>query len=215
MPLRKSLLNELRAIPHETFIRQWIGYATAHRPYRPKSSNAEPYWQTIQRLGEHPTQYDLNAFICTHQNAAVDEPVEHYPERWHCEEFYNAYQKLGWHRAGTHNLNIRYGQMTMALIAQAVTAMLRRRLGSPFERWDAPHLAQDLFCGLEGDVRLNGDTILVTYHNAPNAELLAENYTDLPAKLSARGCRTSRAVALWLQNRFPLQVIVDPDQPER
>jgi hypothetical protein len=35
------------------------------------------------------------------------------------EEFFNAHQKLGWKKAGTLNLNIRYGQMTMALIAQA------------------------------------------------------------------------------------------------
>jgi hypothetical protein len=35
------------------------------------------------------------------------------------EEFFNDHHKLGWKKAGTLNLNIRYGQMTMALIAQA------------------------------------------------------------------------------------------------
>ena len=39
------------------------------------------------------------------------------------EEFFNAHQALGWDRAGTCNLNIRYGQMTMALVAQAATAV--------------------------------------------------------------------------------------------
>ncbi len=39
-----------------------------------------------------------------------------YPQRWHIEEFFKNDQALGWHRAGTMNLNIRYGQMTMALV---------------------------------------------------------------------------------------------------
>ncbi|HEX2714041.1 MAG TPA: hypothetical protein VHM88_17745, partial [Candidatus Acidoferrales bacterium] len=32
------------------------------------------------------------------------------------QEFFNANQALGWKRAGTQNLHIRYAQMTMALI---------------------------------------------------------------------------------------------------
>ncbi len=48
------------------------------------------------------------------------------------EEFFNANQALGWQRAGTMNLNIRYGQMTMALIAQTVIHQLRTRLGEPY-----------------------------------------------------------------------------------
>src|SRR5438132_12592865 len=31
-----------------------------------------------------------------------------YPKRWHIEEFFNANQALGWKRAGTQNLHIRY-----------------------------------------------------------------------------------------------------------
>jgi hypothetical protein len=183
MPLRKQTLVELKALPSEAFTRHWIGYATHSRPYRPKTANVAPYWQTIQRKGEHEQDYKLDAFLCTAENAAVDEPVQHYPKRWHCEEFFNANQALGWHRAGTHNLNIRYGQMTMALIAQAAISMLRKRLSQPIAAWDAKHLARDFFHGLEGDVRLQDDTIVVTYYNAPNANLLAKHYTDLPQKL--------------------------------
>jgi len=40
---------------------------------------------------------------------------------------------------------------------------------------------------LEGDVRVQQDTILVTYYNAPNAELLRQHYHDLPKKLEAEG----------------------------
>jgi hypothetical protein len=43
------------------------------------------------------------------------------------------------------NLNIRYGQMTLALIAQTVIHQFRTRLGEPYRTWDADHLACDLF----------------------------------------------------------------------
>ena len=75
----------------------------------------------------------------------------------------------------------------MALIAQASIHMLRQRLGDPIDKWDAKHLADDFFHGLEGDVRVHKDTIVVTYYNAPNVELLRKHYTDLPNKLELEG----------------------------
>jgi hypothetical protein len=187
IPLCRSLLTELQNISPESFTRHGIGYATLQRPYRPPSSNTQPYSQTVQRLGEKNGQYEFNAFLCTDHDIPVDESVQQYPKRWHCEEFFNTDQALGWHRAGTHNLNIRYGQMTMALIAQAAISMLRKRLGHPIATWDAKHLAKDFFHGLEGDIRLHRDTILVTYYNAPNADQLAKHYKDLPTKLENEG----------------------------
>ena len=81
------------------------------------------------------------------------------------------------------NLNIRYGQMTMALIAQAAIHQLRRRLSEPYAGWDADQLAKHLFHRLEGDVRVTHDTIVVTYYNAPDANQIREHYEDLPRKL--------------------------------
>ncbi len=57
--------------------------------------------------------------------------------------------------------------MTMALIAQAAIDRLRKRLAQPDASWDAEHLAKAYFAGLEGDVRVEGNTIIVTYYNAP------------------------------------------------
>ena len=113
-----------------------------------------------------------------------------FPKRWHVEEFFNANQALEWNRAGTMNLNIRYGQMTMALIAQAAIHQLRNQLGEPYQQWDANHLAQDLFFAMEGDVRLTKDTIIVTYYNAPNADRLRDQYTDLPEKLISENIKS-------------------------
>jgi hypothetical protein len=187
MPQGKSLARDFQRLPPEAFLRHWIGYATTQRPYRPKNSNKKPFWQTVQRCGESPQDYRFKAFLCTAKQAAIQDPVQQYPKRWHCEEFFNAYQTLGWDRAGTLNLNIRYGHMSMTLLAQAAIHMLRQRLGNPIARWDAKHLAREFFHGLEGDLRIRHDTILVTYYNAPNVGLLREYYSDLPAKLAKQG----------------------------
>ena len=80
--------------------------------------------------------------ICSSQRDELEALSRDYPKRWHIEEFFNKDQALGWQRAGTQNINIRYGQMTMALIAQAALHQLRQRLGEPTMQWDAKHLAR-------------------------------------------------------------------------
>lgn len=105
------------------------------------------------------------------------------------------------------NLNIRYGQMTMALIAQAVLHRLRRRLGEPYCEWDAGHLAKSLLAGLEGDVRVSGNTIVVTYYNAPNVERLREHYEHLPERLSAEQTDPRIPLVVRLRAGLPLPVI--------
>jgi len=120
-----------------------------------------------------------------------------YPQRWRVEEFFKFNQALGWHRAGTLNLNIRYGHLTMVLVAQAAIHQLRQRLGLPFVQWDALHLARNLFEGLDGDVRVRNRTILVTLYNPPNASLLREHYEGLPEKLAREGVNPEIP---WLYN---------------
>ena len=71
----------------------------------------------------------------------------------------------------------------MALLAQATIDGLWRRLSPPAAHWGAEHLATAYFAGLEGDLRVEGNTILVTYYNAPDAEKLRAHYGGLPAKL--------------------------------
>ena len=153
----------------------------------PQDSQAGPFYQYVQREGERPEEYHFKAFLATRDGDEVEELTEDFPKRWHVEEFFNAHQALGWNRAGTCNLNIRYGQMTMALVAQAAIDQLRKRLAPPAANWDARHMATAYFAGLEGDVRVDGNTILVTYYNAPDADKLRAHYENLPAKLRAEG----------------------------
>jgi Transposase DDE domain len=180
---RPGLRGKLSALPPEAFQPRWAGYATTKLAYTPKDSQAGPYCQYVQREGERPEEYRFKAFLSTRDGDEVEALTEKYPERWHVEEFFNAHQALGWNRAGTCNLNIRYGQMTMALIAQAAIDRFRKRLGPPAASWDAKHMATAYFAGLEGDLRVEGNTILITYYNSPDADKLREHYEGLPAKL--------------------------------
>ena len=186
MPNRRILRAKLRALPSGVFRPRWAGYATAKVEYTPQDSHSGPFYQYVQRQGERPENYSFNAFLSTRDGDEVEELAGDFPKRWHVEEFFNAHQALGWNRAGTCNLNIRYGQMTMALVAQAGIDGFRKRISSPTANWDANHMATAYFGGLEGDVRVDGDTIVVTYYNAPDANKLSEHYENLPAKLRAK-----------------------------
>ena len=183
MPNRSGLRAKLSALPPEIFRPRWAGYATAKVPYTPQDSHAGPFHQFVQRQGERPEEYTFNAFLGTRDGNEVEQLADEFPKRWHVEEFFNAHQALGWNRAGTCNLNIRYGQMTMALVAQATIDQFRKRLAPPATNWDAKHMADSYFAGLEGDVRVQDNTIFVTYYNAKDAERLREHYENLPAKL--------------------------------
>jgi hypothetical protein len=187
MPNRRRDEQRRRQIPPERFTRHWAGYATAVLPYTLHNSQGGPYYELVQRQGERPEEWQFNAFLSTTDRDPVEALARHYPQRWHIEEFFNFEQSLGWKRAGTMNVNIRYGQMTMALIAQTVIHQFRNRLGDPFDTWDARHLASEIFRGLDGDIRVQDNTIVVTYYNAPHPEQLRMHYENLPARLLAEG----------------------------
>ena len=184
MSAQPALCAQMRGIPADAFTPHWAGFATAVLPYHFHNAPNTPLYQFVQRCGEKPSEYHFKGFACTRDSQEVPALIEDYPKRWHVEEFFNTDQALGWNRAGTLNLNIRYGHMSMALMAQAALHQFRNRLGEPYAQWDAAHLARDLLRGLDGDIRVQDDTIHVTFYNAPNAQLLAQHYEHLPQKLS-------------------------------
>jgi hypothetical protein len=184
VPMKSSRhhLARWKGLPAGSFTRAWAGYALARQPYR---FGREDCLELIQRSGERPKSYQFKGYLTTRPRQELEQLTSDYPERWHVEEFFKFNQALGWQRAGTLNLHIRYGQMTLALMAQALIHQFRQRIGAPYKSWDAVHLARAIFSGLEGDVRVHDDTIVVTYYNAPNAQLLRQHYEHLPAKLQA------------------------------
>jgi hypothetical protein len=177
----------LSDIPSSAFRHHWAGYATAVVPFAFNKSNTKPLWCFVQRSGELPESFSFKGFICTSPRDEVEALSRQFPERWHIEEFFNLYQDLGWKKAGTLNSNIRYGRVTTALVAQAAISQMRPKLPWPCSNWDTSHLARNLFQGLDGDIRVCGDTIIVTYYNAPNVATLARHYVGLPKRLASEG----------------------------
>ena len=186
VPLRstKALRQHYGKIAPELFTRHWAGFATTVETFQPVGSTlAEPCYRFVQRTGEDPDHYHFKGFACTAQRAEVPALTCDFPDRWHIEEFFRFDQDLGWKRAGTLNLHIRLAQMSLALLAQALIHQLRQRLGAPCQQWDSPHFARDFFAGLEGDLRVEADTIIVTYYNAPGAAEWKRHFENLPKQL--------------------------------
>jgi hypothetical protein len=187
MPSNQSVRSSIEQVAEQAFTRHWAGYATVKCAYQMTRSQNDSYYQFIQRKGERADDYNFKAFLCTRDRDEVEDLSIHYPQRWHIEEFFNKDQALGWDQAGTMNLNIQYGKMTMALFAQAASFMMRSRIGLPAAQWDAQHLSQGFLRALEGDIRVKRDTIIVTYYNAPNADMMRTQYENLPDRLAAEG----------------------------
>lgn len=186
MPQQPYYRRQLEQIPPAAFVRRWAGLAIAKIPLR-RGPDKPPIFQLIQRCGERPADYTYKGFWSTADRDEVQDLIVAFPQRWHIEEFFHDHQDLGWKRAGTLNLNIRYGQMTLALLAQGVLHQLRQRLGAPFAHWQADQFAKKLLAGWDGDIRVWKDRIILTCYNAPHPAKLREHYQGLPEKLSAEG----------------------------
>lgn len=186
MPNQQVYRRQWAQTPPQAFERRWAGLAIAKTRLE-RAADLPPIYQIVQRCGEKAGDYRYKGFWCTADRDELQDLIIEFPKRWHIEEFFHDDQALGWKRAGTLNLNVRYAQMTFALLAQAALHQLRTRLGAPFAQWQAEHLAKKLLAGLDGDIRVHDDTIVVTYYNAPEVERLRQHYEGLPEKLRAEG----------------------------
>jgi len=183
-----ALQKAYRTLPAERFTPHWAGFAIATQTFLPRrSASTEPCARYIQRTGERPQDYHFKGFACTRARSEVPTLTRDFPDRWRIEEFFRFEQDLGWKRAGTLNLQVRAGQMSLALVTQTLIYQLRKRLGEPFAKWDSRHLAMHLFSGLEGDLRVEQDTLVVTYYNALNASLWKQHFENLPRQLEKEG----------------------------
>jgi len=91
---------------------------------------------------------------------------------------------LGWNKSSTFNLKIKYGKATLGLIVQAALYQLRQKLPKPYEKWTAKHIANSIFNGIDDDIRVNNDTIIVTFYNLPEQLNLKKHYENLPEILA-------------------------------
>lgn len=182
-PQRKKLLKQISSMD---FKPMWAGYAVAEGKYEPSGSH-ESSRLIVQRTGETEGAYRYKAFVTTSELSAPDLMTLVFPERWNIEEFFNMESPLGWNRASTFNLNIRFGKLSMALIAQAAIYELRKKLPGHLSNWTAESMARKIFSGIDGDIRVKYDTIIVTFYNLPETNTLKKYYVNLPKKLEAEG----------------------------
>ena len=169
-----------------TYQPKWAGYAVAETMFNFDKSK-EKYRLICQREGETEMEYAYKSFLTLSDKPATELLTEKYGQRWSIEDFFNFDGAMGFDRASTFNLNIRYGKMSLALLAQAATYELRRRLPEPYNRWNSIHLAEAVLTKLDGDIRVKDDTIIVTCYNVPIELNLHNHYQDLPLRLIAEG----------------------------
>ena len=139
-----------------------------------------------QRTGEIVNQYSYSAFITTSQKPADQLLTEEYDKRWTIEEFFKFENEMGISRASTHNLNIRYGKLALTMMAQAATYQLRKKMNQEYKSWNAEHLAKEVLARAEGDVRVQNDTIMVTFYGAPK-HINPKDYIGLPQIMESKG----------------------------
>jgi hypothetical protein len=167
-----------------TYKSLWAGYAIAETPFSFRDSK-EVFRLIAQRSGEVPGQYTYKAFITTSPRPAQELMEEnYYDKRWSIEEFFRFENEMGMKKASTLNLNIRYGKLALAMIAQTATYQLRAKLKKEYRKWDARHLATEILAWADGDVRVNDDTIIVTFYRAPQ-HLNPNDYINLPQILQS------------------------------
>ncbi len=189
--------QKLRRIEQSlTFNKLWAGYAIAETVYKLSSKEGE-HRLIVQREGETLQTYIYKSFLTISDKPAKELLTNIYDQRWSIEEFFNFDGAMGFDRASTFNLNVRYNKMSLAMIAQAAGFEFRKKLPDPYNSWNAQHLSDAIYRNIDGDVRAVDDTIVVTCYNAPKEFKLKENYQNLPQKLASKGINPR---VPWLYN---------------
>ncbi len=183
VPNTKSVVECFNSLDYKHL---WAGYAIGQTDYKLKAC-PHPFKLIVQRTGEIPQRYSYKAFLSTVDNNVVQLLTQNYPKRWTIEEFFNFEGDMGWNRASTFNLNIRYGKQSLALMAQAATHQLKNKLPDPYKQWTANHTATQILTNMEGDLRVKDDTIIVTYYRDYLNLDIEKHYRNLPRILEQEG----------------------------
>jgi len=168
-----------------SYKRLWAGFAMAETTFSFRREDKQ-YRLIAERIGEAENDHTFNAFVTTSDRDAQKLLCQEYDKRWSVEEFFRFENEMGLKRASTLNLNIRYGKLALTMIAQGATYQFRKKLAEDYKKWDAKHLSNEMLAWADGDVRVKGDTILVTFYGHPK-HLNPKNYVGLPDLLAKEG----------------------------
>jgi len=175
-----KLKNKIQNLNYQP---QWAGFAIAETNFC-FAHDTTKYRLIAERTGETTENYSYNAFITTSKKDAKQLICNNYDKRWSVEEFFRFENNMGLNRASTLNLNVRYGKLALAMIAQAATYQLRKKLKEDYRKWDASHLSNEVLAWADGDIRVKSDTILITFYGKPT-HLNPQDYINLPSRLIA------------------------------
>lgn len=164
----------------------WAGYALGVDTFQIEGSKC-PLQLIVQRQGERSDSFCYKPFLTTSTQKPVDLLTKVFPQRWTIEEFFNFEADMGWNRASTFNLNIKYSKQTLALIAQAATHQLKKKLPMNYRHWTAAHTAEQVLTNMEGDIRVKDDTIIVTFYRDHEELNLKNNFENMPQRLLSEG----------------------------
>lgn len=173
----KNTIKSLEYTPIST------GFAIAETDFYFSRKNTK-YRLIAERFGEK--EYKYKGFLTTSTKDAKTLLCDNYDERWSVEEFFRFENDMNLNRASTMNLNIRYGNLAMAMLAQAATYELRKNLTGVYKKWNAKHLANEVLAWNDGDVRVKNDTIIVTFYGS-SEYIKKEAFVNLPDKLMQNG----------------------------
>ena len=173
-------------LPQLDYREHWPGYAIGSGNFKFAESD-QTFHLIAQRTGLKKEDLLFKPFISTFPENDFTQINQQYPKRWTIEEFFNFDGPMRWDRASTLNLNIQYAKQTAALIAQAACFELKSLLPQPFSQWTALHTAETCFLGLDGNLKVVGDTIKITFYNVPKELNLHQYFSNLPAKLRQQG----------------------------
>lgn len=160
----------------------WPGYSVAETGFSFRNSS-EKFRLLAQKEAAPGKQDVYKAFLTTSDKAPGYLLTEVFSKRWAIEEFFNFEGDMGWNRASTFNLNVRYGKQSLALLAQAAAFGLRKKLPEPYSKWNAAMLSQKVLTNMEGDVRVNDDKIIVTYYGDHEVLGIREKYQNISQQL--------------------------------
>lgn len=179
-PNQSGILETVRKLDYRIM---WAGYSVAETVFNFSGSRIK-YRLIAQKECAAGKQDVYKAFITTSDRDATELLTKVFTRRrWSIEEFFNFEGDMGWNRASTFNLNIRYGKQTLALLAQAAAYRLRQNLPGEYKKWTAGMLSEKVFTNMEGDIRVGDDKIIVTYYKDHEILGLREKYSNISQQL--------------------------------
>ena len=138
------------------------------------------------------------ALITPNQRLTEDDAFPIYTKRWNIEQFFGENSFLGINHLPSLNLNAIQMTLSLRLLAFQVFDNFRNDLGAPYNRKTAKIIHREFIDGVQGQIQLKGDTIMIKIFGFEHEAAAASIFTNLENKL--RSTNVDPRIP-WLGNR--------------